>query len=119
MAKLVMHIDGLDGLLTKLIKNQALTPAKEIVKKNTIEMHDLTISNMQSAYTKGYRTNNTENNTTFEIENAGLSGVQTTQTPYIEYLEKGTRYMEAEPAIKPAFDTQKEKFRKEMEGLVK
>lgn len=119
MAKLAIQIQGLDKLTRKLIKNQALTEAKEVVKKNTAQMHEKTISNMISTYTKGYRTGNTENNTTFEIEDGGLSGVQTTNTDYIEYLEKGTRYMSAEPTIKPAFDVQKEKFRKEMEGLVK
>lgn len=119
MAKLSIQIQGLDKLTRKLIKNQALTEAKEVVKKNTAQMHEKTISNMISTYTKGYRTGNTENNTTFEIEDGGLSGVQTTNTDYIEYLEKGTRYMAAEPAIKPAFDVQKEKFRKEMEDLAK
>lgn len=119
MTKVSIQIQGIDKLTRKLIKNTALSSAKEVVKKNTAQMHDRTISNMISAYNKGYRTGSTEDNTTFQIEDGGLSGVQTTNNSYIEYLEKGTRYMEAEPAIKPAFDAQKEVFKKEMEGLVK
>lgn len=119
MAKLSIQIQGLDKLTRKLIKNQALTEAKEVVKKNTAQMHEKTISNMISTYTKGYRTGNTENNTAFEIEDGGLSGVQTTTTDYIQYLEQGTRYMAAEPAIKPAFDAQKVEFKKQMEDLAK
>lgn len=119
MRKLAIQIQGLDKLTRKLIKNQALNEAKEVIKKNTAQMHEKTISNMIGTYTKGYRTGNTEDNTTFEIEDGGLSGVQTTNTDYIEYLEKGTRYMAAEPTIKPAFDAQKVVFKKEMEDLVK
>ncbi|KXT74894.1 hypothetical protein STRDD10_00607 [Streptococcus sp. DD10] len=40
-------------------------------------------------------------------------------THYAAYVELGTRKMSAQPFIKPAFDAQKEQFKKDMERLVK
>nr|DAK20269.1 MAG TPA: putative tail component [Caudoviricetes sp.]DAN77773.1 MAG TPA: putative tail component [Caudoviricetes sp.] len=40
-------------------------------------------------------------------------------TSYAAYVELGTRKMSAQPFIKPAFDNQKEEFKKDLERLVK
>ena len=40
-------------------------------------------------------------------------------TAYAAYVELGTRKMSAQPFIKPAFDNQKEEFKKDLERLVK
>lgn len=40
-------------------------------------------------------------------------------TDYAAYVELGTRKMSAQPFIKPAFDNQKEEFKKDLERLVK
>ena len=37
---------------------------------------------------------------------------------YAPYVEYGTRFMEAQPYLKPAFDDQKEKFKRDMKKLV-
>ena len=37
---------------------------------------------------------------------------------YGPYDELGTRFMEAQPYLKPAFDDQKERFKKDMKKLV-
>ena len=38
------------------------------------------------------------------------------KTPYLEY---GTRFMDAQPFVRPAFDEQKEKFKDDMQKLVR
>ena len=40
-------------------------------------------------------------------------------THYAAYVELGTRYMSAQPFIKPAFDDQKALFKRDLERLVK
>ena len=40
-------------------------------------------------------------------------------TDYAYYVEFGTRKMEAEPFVKPAWEEQKEQFEKDMQKLVK
>ena len=37
---------------------------------------------------------------------------------YAPYVELGTRFMEAQPYLGPAFNEQKEKFKKDMKKLV-
>lgn len=40
-------------------------------------------------------------------------------TEYAAYVELGTRYMNSQPFIKPAFDDQKALFKRDLERLVK
>ena len=52
------------------------------------------------------------------MTDAGMTaGVQPT-AEYAPYVELGTRFMEAQPYLKPAFNEQKEKFKKDMKKLV-
>ena len=43
-------------------------------------------------------------------------GPTTDYSPYVEY---GTRFMQAEPFVKPSWEEQKELFKKDMDKLVK
>ena len=43
----------------------------------------------------------------------------TSRTDHIIYNEYGTRYMEAEPAIKPAFDKAVQNVKRELNNLTK
>jgi len=40
-------------------------------------------------------------------------------TEYASYVEFGTRFMEAQPYMKPAFEKQSKQFRKDMNELVR
>ena len=53
-----------------------------------------------------------------DIKDGGLTAEVEPTMEYSAYVELGTRFMEAQPYLKPAFDEQKEKFKKDMKKLV-
>lgn len=50
---------------------------------------------------------------------AGLTGIVGPTADYAPYVEYGTRFMSAQPYVRPAFNYQKVKFMAEMKALVK
>ena len=54
-----------------------------------------------------------------EISDGGLLAKSEATAEYAPYVEWGTRYMEAQPYMKPAFNEQKEQFRRDMNRLTK
>ena len=115
----MIQFEGLEKLEQALNEQASLKPVKKIIQKAGAELNNETVSNMQTVYTKGYSKKNNVNNTSLEIQNGGLKAVQTTQTDHIIYNEYGTRYMEAEPAIKPAFDKAVQNVKRELNNLTK
>ena len=103
------------GLLKHLADAQKLTEVKQIVRKNVKALNRNAVSN--AVYTKGYSTGATRRSITPIIENGGLSGKSTMGENYDPYLENGTRFMDAQPAMKPAFNQQKEQFKRDMEKI--
>ncbi|WP_290457594.1 HK97-gp10 family putative phage morphogenesis protein [Faecalibaculum rodentium] len=53
-----------------------------------------------------------------EIANGGMTGKVAATAEYAEYVEMGTRFMAAQPYMKPAFDQQKEVFLDDMKKLI-
>ena len=70
-------------------------------------------------FKKGYQTGATKDSITLEIVDEGFTAEVGPTTEYSGYLEYGTRKMEAQPFIWPAFNEQVEKFRSDMQRLVK
>ena len=105
-----VEFDGLEQLSRDLQEHARLEDVKTVVKQSGAELNDATISNMSTVYVKGYSKQNNKNNTKFELTNGNLTAEQTTETDHIYYNEYGTRFMEAEPAIKPAFEQVSPKF---------
>ena len=57
-----------------------------------------------AVFTKGYSTGATKRSISLELTAGGFEGHVKSGTDYSGYLEKGTRFMEAQPFMKPAFD---------------
>lgn len=117
MVSLKFSLEGTDNFIEKVNAKGKMSVVKQLIKKHGAQMYDKTLSNMDRAYIRGYSTGNTKRSTNQVIKNNGLTSEQTTNTSYIEYLEHGTRYMAKEPAIKPAFDEQTEKFKQDLKKL--
>lgn len=54
-----------------------------------------------------------------ELSNGGMTATVEPGVDYAAYVELGTRRMEAQPYLKPAWEEQKEQFKSDMDELVK
>ncbi len=112
-----IKIVGITELKDKLKSNISLGDVKRVVKHNGAQLQSKTMRNAD--FDKGYQTGTTKRSIALTIKDAGLTAEVEPTTEYAPYLEYGTRYMEAQPFVKPAYDKQKEKFKKDMQKLVK
>lgn len=112
-----VKIKGLDKLEKRLKKNATLNDVKTLVKKHGSQMQDKMVDNAE--FTKGYQTGTTKRSIHGEIVQSGFGYEAGPTTHYSPYLEFGTRFMEAQPFVKPSFDEQKGKFKKDLKKLTK
>lgn len=71
------------------------------------------------AYVKGYSKGTTRRSTTLTISDGGMKAAVAPGTAYFPFIEYGTRFMEAEPTLNPAFQKIKQQFYKDVTGLIK
>ena len=123
-----VQIAGLDKLIYKLESNKNLTKVKEVVQKNGRDMQNKMErhANFHGHYEwergkgKVFKapTGTTKRSITGFGFNGGLGYEAQPGTHYSPYLEYGTRKMEAQPFVKPAFNEQKEQFISDMKKVV-
>ena len=115
MAKI--KVTGLDKLQKRLKENVTMDDVKRVVRHNGSEFQE----RMQGKadFTKGYQTGETKRSIGLEIKNSGFEAEVGPETDYSPYLEYGTRYMDAQPFVKPAYDEQKIKFKRDMQKLTR
>ena len=123
-----IKIVGMEKLQKKLKKNVRLDDVKRVVRHNGAEMQTKA---MQNADFKGHYEWQKGKGKVFvppsgalrehielDIKDGGFTAEVEPTMEYSAYVELGTRFMEAQPYLKPAFDEQKEKFKKDMKKLV-
>ena len=112
-----IKVDGLDKLVKALKDNVSLDDVKRVVRNNGSQLQ----RNMQGKadFKKGYQTGTTKRSIGLEIKDSGFTAEVGPETEYSPYLEYGTRFMDAQPFVKPAHEEQAEKFKRDMERLVK
>ena len=110
MAK--VKIVGMEKLQKKLKKNVRLDDVKQVVRHNGAEMQEKAQRNAP------VDTGTLKRSIGIDITDAGMTAEVEPTAEYAPYVELGTRFMEAQPYLKPAFDEQKEKFKKDMKKLV-
>ena len=115
MAKL--EIKGLDKLQKALKDNVSMDDVKRVVKHNGSQLQ----RKMQEKadFKKGYQTGQTKRSIGLEIQDSGFSAQVGPTTEHSPYVADGTRYMEAQPFVRPAHNEQKEQFKRDMQKLVK
>lgn len=117
MAKL--SIQG-DKKLIKALQTAANMEAhKAVVKKYGGKLQRA--AKRHAVFAKGYATGATKRDINLEIQDGGFAAKVEAGTDYSGYLEKGTRKMEAQPFMKPAFDEVEPKFIEDLRraGIVK
>lgn len=115
MARLT--IDGLKELEKALKDNVTMDDVKKVVRHNGAELQERMQDNAD--FTRGYQTGETKQSIGLEIKEGGFAaevGPETAHSPYVEY---GTRFMEAQPFVKPSFNVQKAKFKNDLQKLMK
>lgn len=112
-----MGIEGLYKLQKALKSNVTMDDVKRVVHKNGADLQ----ARMQEGadFQKGYQTGTTKRSIGLEITDGGLTAEVEPNTEYSPYLEYGTRFMDAQPFVRPAYDVQKEKFKKDMDRLMR
>lgn len=114
-----IEISGGDTLVKKLKTIKNLEFARKTVKKHGALLQKKMKQNATPGviFVKGYSTGETKRSIELDIENGGLTAVVAPNTEYSPYVEFGTRFMEAEPFVKPALNAVKDGFLKDLEKM--
>lgn len=106
-------------LLNALEKMARTEVYKEVVKKNGAALQRT--AQRKAVFKKGYSTGATKRSIKLDLASNGLRSVVKANTDYSGYLEVGTRKMEAQPFMQPAFNEIQPKFIDDLRraGIVK
>lgn len=117
-----VKIEGLQALISDLdARKYSGKQVRNVVMKNGANLQEDAQKRMTKtvAYVKGYSKGTTRRSTTLSISDDGMTATVAPHTEYFPYVEYGTRYMEAEPTLNPAFQKIKQQFYKDVMDLVK
>lgn len=112
-----VEVVGMTTLMRKLKDNVTLDDVKKVVKKNGSELQQK--AQKHADFKKGYQTGTTKRSISLEIKSNGLTAEVQPGTEYSPYLEFGTRFMDAQPFVRPAYNEQKQKFKSDMDKLTR
>ena len=115
----VIRIEGLEELQKQLKKNADMQKVKSLVRKHGGQLQN----NMtrKADFKEGYQTGTTKRSiseTGVIFKDDGLTAEVGPTTDYAEYLEFGTRFMDAQPFVKPALEEQSKKFESDLRKLI-
>lgn len=124
MGSHVMIFTGLDELQRGLIERSYLKAAKGYVAKNgsrlqTQAQRNAPVGTPESTGIPGYVGGTLRRSIGLSIEDGGLTAKVEATAHYAGYVELGTRFMAAQPYMKPAFNQVKGKFNSDLKRLVK
>ena len=119
-----VKIDGFDKLEAKLKRNMDLGAVRAVVRKNGADLQtkaqkNAPVGTPQSTGIPGYVGGTLKRSVELDITDGGLTAEVEPTADYAADVEYGTRFMEAQPYLKPAYDEQKKKFVKDLNELVR
>ena len=112
-----IKVTGLKELEKALKENVRMDDVKRVVRHNGSQLQKKMQTNAD--FTKGYQTGQTKRSIGLEIVDSGFAAEVEPTTDHSPYLEYGTRFMEAQPFVGPAFNEQSEKFKRDMDRLTR
>lgn len=107
-----VQIIGLDKLEKQLKKNATLNDVKKVVKQNGAELHKKAQRNVP------VDSGTLKRSIGLELSDGGMTAEVEATAEYSEYVEYGTRYMDAQPYIRPALKEQERQFKSDMKKLI-
>lgn len=124
-----IKFEGVTKIQKALLENADMSDVKKIVRKNGAELQRKAQANADFrghyAWEKGRGmvfkspTGTLKQSIKYEPEDGGLTAVVEPHVDYAAYVELGTRFMDAQPYLKPAWDVQKQKFKSDLDKLVR
>lgn len=108
-----LKITGTKELEKQLKKNATMQDIKNVIRMNGAEMQEKAMRNapVDTGSLKRY--------IMISILDGGLTVRVNSLMNYAPYVEYGTRFMAAQPFLKPAYDKQKIAFKRDLERLMK
>ena len=113
MARTSVKLEGFKELEVRLRKNVRLEDVKAVVQYHGAEMqstaHDICPRD----------TGTLADSITLEITDSGMTAEVAPHTNYAGYVEWGTRFMSAQPYIRPAYMQESKRFAEDLKKLCK
>lgn len=113
MSSTGVRLEGFEELQARLKKNVKLDDVRRAVQYHGSQMqqtaHDLAPN----------RTGQLQRSITHEERDGGFTAEIAPHTNYAAYVEYGTRYMAAQPYMRPAFIQQSARFKADLAKLMK
>ena len=104
-----IKLEGMEKLQVKLKKNVQMSKVKQIVKDNGAALQEA--AQRKAPVDTG--------NLKRKIRDGGLTAEVEPTAEYAAYVEYGTRYMNAQPYMRPSYTAQKEKFKSDLKKLTR
>ena len=119
-----IKLEGMEKLQVKLKKNVQMSKVKQIVKDNGAALQEAAqrkapVGTPQSTGIPGYVGGTLKRSIGLEIRDGGLTAEVEPTAEYAAYVEYGTRYMNAQPYMRPYYTAQKEKFKSDLKKLTR
>lgn len=107
-----IEIKGIEKLQKKLKANATMNDVKKIVELNGAEM------NSKAQRKAPVDTGFLRRSIVLQISDGGFKATSDPSAEYAPHLEFGTRFMSAQPFMRPAYNAQKEIFKRDLQRLV-
>lgn len=119
-----IKLEGMEKLQVKLKKNVQMSDVKRVVKANGAALQEAAqrkapVGTPQSTGIPGYVGGTLKRSIVLEIRDGGLTAEVEPTAEYAAYVEYGTRYMSAQPYMRPSYTAQKEKFKSDLKKLTR
>ena len=119
-----IRIEGLDELEKQLKKNATLNDVRKVVRKHAADLQTKAqrkapVGTPASTGIPGYVGGTLKRSIGLEIRDNGLTAEVEATAEYAPYVGWGTRFMKAQPFIKPALEEVEPRFKSDMQKLVK
>nr|DAW59143.1 MAG TPA: putative tail component [Caudoviricetes sp.] len=108
-----LTVTGTDALRKKLQQNGRLEAVKRVVKMNGAELQAKAQRNAP------VDTGTLKRSISLELRDGVLTAESEATAEYAPYVEWGTRFMNAQPFMRPAYYAQKEQFKSDLSRLMK
>ena len=112
-----IKLKGVNQLQKKLQQNMNLDPVKQVVAIHGAQLQQKAMRN--AVFTKGYQTGDLRRSIGLDLGNDGLSAAVGPTAHYGPYVEFGTRFMDAQPYLRPAHDVQARQFIRDLNLLMR